>query len=235
MNKILLLLILFITFGCNKQPIILTTNWQPSHNINGTVMIATSWGQSELCTGNLINNNAILTAAHCANFPTKDLYIIYNCINITHNSCKRVQVTSIHKYPGWMKEYVTSHDLAIMKTNELIPLPLAEISNKTKLPEGIYVKTAGFGSRNGKSGIFYVGKGRVFKDYDKEIVIKMQGELDPHPGDSGGPIMILEDNKFKIVGILSRAQISKENKYTGLAIYTKPIAYINWINEVINK
>ena len=237
MKKLILLFILL--FGCSSSTPEPTTAWDKINHleVDGIVEITTAWGKSHLCTGSLIQNNIILTAAHCAVFPVEDMFIVYGCDNINQSSCKKVPVVRKYQHPKWKKEFIAAHDIAILIPEIPIPLTLAEIYTKKNIPEGLSVKAVGFGQRNSDSGVLYSGRGRVTRDYKYELVAHMRGSLDPNPGDSGGPALILEDGKFKIAGILSRSRwtdVSKKKTFihSGYAIYTKPIEYLNWIYEI---
>ena len=242
MGRFLILILLLLITNCSNIAAQPTTSWNKTnyHEIDGIVEIATGWSKSPLCTGSLIKKNIILTAAHCAIFPKEDLYIVYGCNKITDNSCKRTSVKKIFTHPKWGLEFFSTNDIAIIIPTQSITIPPAQISLRKNIPKGLSVKGVGFGYRNGTSGILYSGRGRITTDYQYELVAHMQGSLDPNPGDSGGPLLIFEDGRFKIIGILSRSRWSKTSKkvtfiHSGYAIYTKPIMYIDWINEISSK
>lgn len=239
MKKLLILLISILLIGCTDSKPEPSTAWDRADHteINGIVEIATGWAKSHLCTGSLIREDMILTAAHCAVFPAEDLYIIYGCNDIDQSSCKRVRVKNVVRYPKYKKEFIAAHDIAILIPETPIPIKLAEISNRKVIAEGLSIKALGFGYRNDDSGVLYAGRGRVTSDYEYEMVAYMKGALDPNPGDSGGPALILDGEEFKVIGVLSRARwrgASKEETFvlSGYAIYTKPIMYLDWIYEV---
>ncbi len=212
-----------------------TTTWKGANysEIDGIVEIAILLGttMSNLCTGSLIKENMVLTAGHCAD---ENLYIIYGCNNIRHLSCKKISVKKIIKVPKWKSEFTSSNDLAIMIPERPIPLSLAKISNRRKIPTEFPIKVAGFGRRNYNSGILYEGTARVTQDYEFEFIAHMESSLDPNKGDSGGPALIFEDGEFKIIGVLSRrlSKTLKTSPYIGHVIYMKPIMYSDWIYEV---
>ena len=229
--------------GCTSSINAPTTTWKKTGytEADGIVEIATAWGLSHLCTGSLLSETVVLTAAHCVDYPAEDLYIVYGCNDIKSVDCNRVTIKKTIKYPAWRKEFVFADDIAIIITDKPIQdIGISKISSREKLEEGLSVRAFGFGERNGSSGVLYVGLGRVTRDYERELVIFMPGKLDPNPGDSGGPILILNNDEWEIVGILSRARwetVKKKEVFeqTGYAIYTKPVYYIDWINETIYK
>lgn len=239
MRRLIILILLLLITSCSNIKPEPTTSWNRADHaeIDGIVEIATGWGGSHLCTGSLIRNDMVLTAAHCAVFPAEDLYIIYGCNDIDNSSCQRVPVQNVFVHPKWDLDFLSTNDLAIMVPVEPIPLKLAQISPRKTLPEGLSVKAVGFGRRNGDSGVLYAGRGRITTDYRYELIAHMNGSLDPNPGDSGGPLLVMDNGRFKIVGVLSRSRWSNTSKkevfvHSGHAIYTKPIMYIDWINEV---
>ena len=209
MKRLLILLLFILLLGCGGSKGKLTTSWdRVNHSeIDGIVEIATGWAKSHLCTGSLIRKDMVITAAHCAVFPAEDLYIVYGCDDIDSSSCQRVPVKETIKHPKWMKEFISTNDIAILIPEKPIPLKLAEISNRKEFAEGLSVKAVGLGRRNHDSGVLYAGRGRITRDYQYELVAHMVGSLDPNPGDSGGPLLIMEDGKFKVIGVLSRSFI----------------------------
>ena len=239
MRKLWILFLLLLISSCSNLKPEPTTSWNKANysEIDGIVEIATGWANSHLCTGSLIRNNMVLTAAHCAVFPAEDLYIVYGCNDIDDWFCKKVPVKRIFLHPKWNKDFLSTNDLAILIPKEPIPLKLAKISSRKNLAKGLSVKAVGFGRRNGDSGVLYSGRGRIVTDYQYELIARMNGRLDPNPGDSGGPLLILEEGEFRIVGILSRSKwgaLSKKEIFvhSGRAIYTKPIMYLDWISEM---
>ena len=248
--KKLLTLLTILLIGCSGSSPEPTTAWEKADykQIDGIVEIATAWGKSHLCTGSLIRENVVLTAAHCTVFPAEDLMIVYGCNDIDNKECKRVPVQRIEQYYTWEKQFVFADDIAVLITETPITgIGLAQISDRKDLEEGLSVRAVGFGRRNQGSGVLYEGIGRITEDFQRELVVKMRGKLDPNPGDSGGPLLIMDNGKWKIVGLLSRARwesVSNPNsnptsssreavfEQTGYAIYTKPIPYLDWINKV---
>ena len=236
MRKFLFSFLLFLFACAPPEP---TTAWKAAsyQDVPGIVEIATGWGRANLCTGSLVKPDVIVTAAHCATFPKEDLYINYACNDIRNNNCKRQKIKNIITHPRWNKDFISSNDIAIIiPSKNITEIPTIDISSQEELPEGLPLVAAGFGHRNGESGILYSGMGRVRRNYQYEFVVQMTPPLDPNPGDSGGPALVWEDGQMKLFGVLSRAKWANQDstetfRYTGLAIYTKASAYTDWINS----
>lgn len=215
--------------GCSSTPLIPDSNWEKTHysEIPGVVAITTGWGKAHLCTGNLIRPNIVLTAGHCLGIPPEDLYIVYNCSNISHSSCIRVRVKDTAFHPKYRKDHVSAHDLGVLITEKpitaigLTELYDGEINEKTTM------MAVGFGRRFGKSGRLYSALVRVLRDYTYELVAGKDGWSDPNPGDSGGPVFT---ENMKIAGVLSRSIIHGDER-SGYGIYTKPQSY-TWVKEI---
>ena len=226
-----------VTFPTDPNTTWVQSSWQDNL---GVIALATELGKSHLCTGVLISPKVVVSAAHCYKSPN-ETYIVYGCDNIKHDECIRVKVESIHNHPQYKFAFNSGNDIAVFLTEEPIDLPPVKIANKKHYKDEV-VKAVGFGARNNNSGIIYDGIGTVKDEYLFEISAKLKKQTDPNPGDSGGPILILENGEYKVLGILSRIILNKKkikkngkDKYvythSGVGVYTKILPYTPWINE----
>ncbi len=235
MGKLLpLFILLFIISGCSATLNGPTSRWDRIgyQEVPGIVAVTTGWGRSPMCTGNIIADRVVLTAGHCLGIPAEDLYITYGCDDIGQKHCKKSLVKDTAFHPDYRKDFVSSHDIGVLITED--PLEGIEI---VKLYEGdLKEKTtalaAGFGRRFGGSGVLYNALVRIVRDYHYEIIAGKSGSSDPNPGDSGGPLFKLVDGELLITGILSRSIMNSKNR-SGFGIYTKIQSY-GWVRNIID-
>jgi secreted trypsin-like serine protease len=227
------LLFLFLAGCAVSLPPEPNTVWKQSHwqDNAGIVSLSTSWGKSHLCTGVLIAPQMVLSAAHCT-LHASDTFVVYGCNDIRSSHCTRVQVKSIHNHPKYKMSYESGNDIAIFITEKPIDLSLIKFASKN-YNKNDKIKVVGFGRRNNKNGILYQGYGVLKNEYRYELTALLKKGMDPNPGDSGGPALVMEDGEYKLLGILSRVKLTRTKKKnyinSGVGIYTKVRAYQNWI------
>lgn len=229
-----LFVLLFVISGCasvQKGP---TSRWDRTgyQEVPGVVAVTTGWGRSPMCTGNLIADRIVLTAGHCLGIPAEDLYITYGCDDIDSKQCKKSLVKDTAFHPDYRKDFVSSHDIGVLITEDSLEGIEVVRLYDGPLKEKTTAMAAGFGRRFGNSGVLYNALVRILRDYNYEIVAGKGGSSDPNPGDSGGPLFKLVDGELLITGILSRSIMSNK-KRSGFGIYTKLQLY-GWVRNIID-
>lgn len=187
----------------------------------------------------------------CVEVPGGGFDCTFGAISIAINQ------TIVHPEYNTDKKIVYSNDIAILKLNEMAPynefirpicLPTLDTTKSPPVKFRFFV--AGWGvvsERQGRSDIKlhidlpYVDMERcknVFVRNNVPIVWEKQicagGEFnkDSCKGDSGGPLMYLNDKRFEVLGITSYGIVQCGNEDTP-SIYTKIYEYIPWIKTVV--
>lgn len=230
--KIIVISLFLISFiGCSIT-IKKDTNWTKGEysQLPGIVSLTTGWGRSHLCTAVLIKPNVALTAAHCLYLPPKDMYITYGCNTIGRSNCSIVKVKERFTAPKYRHDKILSNDLGVVITESPIDLPYANLYASDYTNKDVI--QGGMGRRLNRSGILYNNLTTIRRNKTFEFVTGNSYDIDPHGGDSGGPGYIEENGELKVAGILSRGVVINK-RVSGLAIYTKPFKYIEWVESVI--
>lgn len=200
-----------------------------------------------LCTGTLISENLVLTAAHCTNSNPKALVIGFGTQLPTdkdeHMELRLVIAGQTH--PDWEKltdsKKYNWGDLALLRFDGPLPegaQPASLLSNAKSLKNGMRVTLAGYGVIDmvkdvSSDSLRKVDVVLTEKNYSKTELLfeQYQGKGACH-GDSGGPALATSKGKLVVVGVTSRAatEAGGRNCLEG-SIYTSVAAHLNWIKK----
>ena len=191
------------------------------------------------CTGTIISDDLIMTAAHCVTgVQGKKFYIMYGCKQLQGcNNLIGVQKLSI--YPGYDKTKKHWNDIAILLLDRQVPLDtkihtLHPSQYSELLKRGTEVIIAGYGrsSDKGAYGILRAGVTVVTKQYRNEIVLgrHMPEQSNICFGDSGSSFYIFHEGMKYVTGVASRLfTVSDEQICSGGSVYTLDGRYNRWM------
>jgi len=199
--------------------------------------------QSSICSGVLLNETTILTAAHCL-YQATNLKVYAGMTDKIRQwrDQKPLEIASIHMASGYDNERLV-HDLAIIKLRR--PLNRRQVSFVVPfyghVPTGTEALVSGWGVELDGQLTSRVRSLNV-RIYDDEACIKKFGndylnttqlcagslEQDFCIGDSGGPLMIEKD---KLIGIVSYTGSQCSDKKP--SVYTKISAYRSFIEKYL--
>ncbi len=178
-----------------------------------------------ICSGTILNNQYILSAAHCvidvklmlvlftnnAEAPgrmdalIKEKTFVRGVVNVNYNI----------DYPNATLGMAFPHnDIALIRFSGGIPAGFKPVTLLNPSVMSRYLKPqqeviiAGFGQRSGEgeqSGTLYKNRVRLQKVYSKTVVVGEAGSSSCH-GDSGGPAFISVGGKLYQWGVLSRGE-----------------------------
>lgn len=198
----------------------------------GLVLIATRTSEDggELCTGSLVDNNIVLTAAHCVNNrrTADDVMVLFsadpicNIVTKKRTDLRREADKVVHHENFISTNY--GYDIAMIRMKEKAPenthvMPI--LLSSTRLPRDIVV--SGYGNEVD----YGVSESPVrLKQANVSLYLKRNGDnseisetstnqnrtisLDQRlgqgacAGDSGGPAMIRDGSYYTVIGVASR-------------------------------
>jgi MYXO-CTERM domain-containing protein len=179
------------------------------------IELSTSQGTA-LCTGTLVTDQWILTAAHCVQgiAPSK-IKVHFNTVDAFRVAGKVVGATQAIAKPSFSIDTLGANDIGLIQLSEKVtdikPVPVN--LDPTKAPVGVKVTMVGFGATaqggGGSIGVEYVVEqtsvacnGAAGSDANLLCFNQVSGK-GKCEGDSGGPSFAMIDNHLVQVGITS--------------------------------
>lgn len=197
---------------------------------------------SQFCGGVLIDDDSVLTAAHCATaVPSDELGVVAGRTDKNSDSGMRVAVSDTWVDPQF-ETPSGGDDVAVLNLARAVPYEPARIANSgddERYEQGTTATVVGWG-RTAEDGpeshvlreaeVPVVGDGECgdsFSNYDPEAMVCAgyeQGGVDACQGDSGGPL--LADGR--VIGVVSWGQgcarAGKPGVYTRVGAYADQIS-----------
>lgn len=85
-----------------------------------------------ICGASIVQDEWIVTAAHCAEFPLEGYRIVAGTTVLDDLSTAQLRrISEIHIHPGWTQDLATGNDIAVMRLDA--PLTLGDIPNRIEL------------------------------------------------------------------------------------------------------
>ena len=197
--------------------------------------VSWSYGQNSFCSGVIISNRHVLSAAHCAG-PS------LNQIKFGIEKPIFINVLELDIHPNYRPELFSWHypnqrvnDLVILTLEKEIPIGYRaiDIYQQINTPGETILIGIGKESIDGAMGTLR-SRGVEVVDYlvqSGEWIVSQAA----CGGDSGGPLVFRSSNQYLLLGVTSRSDKRSDLGCLGPSVNTDLIHQRDWINSILSK
>jgi len=227
--------------GDTSSPII---GGSPTRGVANVVAVVRSGSTGGLCSGTVVSRYAVLTAKHCVYtesdsgghtaVPARELTVVVgHDLNVASGVIEAVGVREVHTTPGSDidRDIEAGDDVAILLLQTRIGVGRRVLG--TAPPEvGAEVGIVGYGrttpgtDEEASAGVKYNGRATVRRVFGG--LIETRGSSWTCRGDSGGPLINVDDSR--IVGVTS---FGREGCYRSNSFYARVDRHLSWINPLL--
>lgn len=244
-------LVLFLFFSTLSSSLLSSVNViggnDASEKIKTSVvsLLVESQGKLEFaCTGSVIKKNIVLTATHClAQTFDGDMFISWGK-EALNGPRVRVSKFKFHHHNYFRKpptDPLENRDIALLMTEEDLPLVPVMIGNPSDLRRGDTIIQAGYGNSEPNPrpaprtyGVLYeLNSSTVDVVSTRSVRINESESRRIDEGDSGGPLFVEKQNQtLELHGIVSQGDIgfNSDGSLSYNSLYTHPYFFIKWMN-----
>ncbi|XP_042653516.1 chymotrypsin-like protease CTRL-1 isoform X2 [Tyto alba] len=227
--------------------------------INGQNAVPGSWpwqvslqtrSGSHFCGGSLINQNWVVTAAHC-NFNPYSHVVVLGEYDLRSNS-ESIQVKTVSRAitnPNWNPN-TFNNDITLLKLSSPAQLgpsvsPVCLPPPNLALPTNLPCVTTGWGRTNPNSQALatrlqqvtlpLISTSQCMQYWGNRITNSMLcaggAGASSCQGDSGGPLVYQTGSTWTLIGIVSFGNSNCNVRMP--AVYTRVSLFRNWINQIV--
>lgn len=217
-----------------------------SQNIINSVVALYDEGSGEYCTGVLVADNVVLTAAHCVGSVPEALTIIFETevhkLRPTRRFVDKAEVS-----PYWSTRRSNDKDradIALLHFSGSMPTNYRPVKFLTKpelLVKGTRVLIAGYGVNDANfdlgAGILRAASMKIDDERfsASEISVDQRSNMGACRGDSGGPGFIEVNKQIYLWGVIARGISDSNRTCDQFAALTKTSAHAAWLERMIQK
>jgi secreted trypsin-like serine protease len=196
-----------------------------------------------ICTGSLLGNNIVLTAAHCLGKDPSKILVIF-AINISKTTIEMARpVVGAIANTLWRtnrQKPKDTADIALIKYQGTTPpgyKAATILPNVSPLKNNAAILLAGYGisdsTKKTGSGVLRQTVTTISNNVfsSTEILLEQRQGRGACHGDSGGPAYIVANGTYYLWGITSRGNQDTKDQCNAFSVYTNLLAHLKWIQD----
>jgi secreted trypsin-like serine protease len=207
-------------------------------SVGALVSISSGPPYAPLCTGTLLDDSHVLTAAHClATADAKDIGFVLSTDteSIGPGGILPARATYLHPQFTFSNTAPPLHDIGVLALARAAGVSYGVLPATPPSLAGQQLIIVGFGPSTRPLTTSYVeteGVASVVSVHDAEFTVG-GGSSQPCFGDSGGPAFLPRGASFDVVGVASRAADREDSSCSQGAVYTSTAPYEPWLRQVV--
>lgn len=223
---------------------------QDGEPIQESVVALYDVSEKTLCSGSILTDSVIITAAHCLQADAKNIRVIFGR-NIADKETRVVRsATNLIANPKYAqsvedRKRIDVGDIGLLKFAGGLPSgykPATLLSSARFLRNDLAVVLAGYGITNGVTHEGTPELRKVTATIEKavygisEVLLDQRRGNGACHGDSGGPAYVTtKEGKLLLFGITSRGVGDLDDSCLHYSAYTNILSYTDWIQETLPK
>ncbi|OYZ23411.1 MAG: hypothetical protein B7Y39_05130 [Bdellovibrio sp. 28-41-41] len=196
-----------------------------------------------VCTGSLLGNNLVLTAAHClGKDPSKILVVFSTSLQKANATMTRPVVGAIahNQWQTTRAKTKDTNDIALIKFQGTTPIGYRAVNvlpNTSALKDKSAVLLAGYGMSDGAkktgTGVLRQTMTTIASTQfaSSEILVEQRLGRGACHGDSGGPAYIVANGVYYLWGVTSRGSMDTKDQCNALSVYTNILFHLKWLQD----
>lgn len=196
-----------------------------------------------LCTGTLVGNNLVITAAHCLRNYPQNLQVVFatNLNKATQEMARPVVGAIAHPlWPTGRLKPKDTGDIALIKFHGTTPNGYRSatfLPNTSALRNGAPVVLSGYGisdaaKKTGFGILRQVATTIVNPQFSSsEVQVEQRQGRGACHGDSGGPAFIVSNGVYYLWGIMSQGVQEQNAQCNAFSVFTNLTIYYKWLQE----
>jgi hypothetical protein len=189
------------------------------------------------CSGTLVTESVVVTAAHCLSMASQGELIFSTEWSAADGPATYDAVRGYLRSPQYDPSGASNiHDIGVVFLSTGMPGVSLPVLNSAPVNIGDVVELVGYGrtTSDGGVGIRSFAQSSISAVDISEMEVGSTGSARNCEGDSGGPSLLTDNTgALRLAGVVSRAADNTDTTCSGATIHTRVDSHLDWLRSVI--